>query len=107
MAAIDYLDAQEILDSRGNPTVEVTIVLDDGALRFVKPNGESIDSILPGCTQPLGDWQCLPVGTETARWKGERIDYDLALEVFVQQSKRGKNIPAGTSHSNCARIVTG
>ena len=73
------------------------IVLDDGALRFVKPNGESIDSILPGCTQPLGDWQCLPVGTETARWKGERIDYDLALEVFVQQSKRGKNVPAGTS----------
>jgi len=29
-------------------------VLDDGALRFVKPNGKSVDSIAPGFTQPLG-----------------------------------------------------
>jgi enolase len=42
MAAIDYIDAQEILDSRGNPTVEVTIVLDDGAVgRAAVPSGAS------------------------------------------------------------------
>jgi enolase len=42
MPAIDYLDAQEILDSRGNPTVEVTIVLDDGAVgRAAVPSGAS------------------------------------------------------------------
>jgi enolase len=42
MAAIDYLDAQEILDSRGNPTVEVTIALDDGAVgRAAVPSGAS------------------------------------------------------------------
>jgi enolase len=42
MRAIDYLDAQEILDSRGNPTVEVTIVLDDGSVgRAAVPSGAS------------------------------------------------------------------
>ena len=69
----------------------------DGALRFIKPNGKAIDSVLPGCTQPLGDWRCLPAGTEVSRWKGERMDYDLALEVLMQQAKRAKNVPAGTS----------
>jgi enolase len=42
MAAIDYIDAQEILDSRGNPTVEVTMVLADGAVgRAAVPSGAS------------------------------------------------------------------
>ncbi|MDO5500207.1 MAG: phosphopyruvate hydratase, partial [Propionibacteriaceae bacterium] len=31
MATIEYVEAREIMDSRGNPTVEVQIVLDDGA----------------------------------------------------------------------------
>ena len=30
--AIDVIDAREILDSRGNPTVEVDVVLDDGSV---------------------------------------------------------------------------
>jgi len=72
-------------------------VLDDGALRFIKPNGKAIDSELPGCTQPLGDWRCLPVGTEVSRWKGERMDYDLGVEVLMQQANRAKDVPAGTS----------
>jgi enolase len=42
MPFIDYIDAQEILDSRGNPTVEVTVVLDDGAVgRAAVPSGAS------------------------------------------------------------------
>ena len=42
MSFIDYIDAQEILDSRGNPTVEVTVVLDDGAVgRAAVPSGAS------------------------------------------------------------------
>jgi len=42
MTLIDYIDAQEILDSRGNPTVEVTVVLDDGAVgRAAVPSGAS------------------------------------------------------------------
>src|SRR5476651_1014354 len=39
---ISELHAREILDSRGNPTVEVDVVLDDGALgRAAVPSGAS------------------------------------------------------------------
>ena len=37
---IDFIDAREILDSRGNPTVEVDVVLDDGSVgRAAVPSG--------------------------------------------------------------------
>ncbi|MES1263690.1 MAG: HNH endonuclease signature motif containing protein, partial [Peristeroidobacter soli] len=73
-------------------------ILDDGALRFVKANGVAIDVVAPGFTQPLGDWRQLPTATEPlARWKGDRMDYGLAVEVLLQQANRGKNVPAGTS----------
>jgi len=40
--AIDVIGAREILDSRGNPTVEVEVLLDDGALgRAAVPSGAS------------------------------------------------------------------
>jgi hypothetical protein len=71
--------------------------LDDGALRFVRPNGKGVDSVAPGYTQPLGDWRQLPVGTAPkTRWTGERMDYGLGIEVMLQQAKRAKNVPAGT-----------
>jgi enolase len=39
---IAYVDAREILDSRGNPTVEVDVVLDDGSVgRAAVPSGAS------------------------------------------------------------------
>jgi enolase len=42
MAIIDAVGAREILDSRGNPTVEVEVVLDDGAFaRAAVPSGAS------------------------------------------------------------------
>ena len=42
MAAIVAVEAREILDSRGNPTVEVEVVLDDGAFgRAAVPSGAS------------------------------------------------------------------
>ncbi|GAB3699427.1 phosphopyruvate hydratase [Mariniluteicoccus flavus] len=42
MATIEFVDAREILDSRGNPTVEVQVVLDDGAEgRAAVPSGAS------------------------------------------------------------------
>ena len=73
-------------------------ILDDGALRFVKPNGASVDSVAPGYTQPLGDWRRLPAApcSGATRWAGERMDYGLAVEVLLQQSNRNKNVPAGT-----------
>jgi hypothetical protein len=80
-------------------------MLDDGALRFLKPNGSPVDSIAPGYTQQPGDWRrlttdaCAPI----AKWTGEKMDYGLAVEVLLQQSKRAQqprrpnDVPAGTS----------
>ncbi|MWB98322.1 phosphopyruvate hydratase [Agromyces seonyuensis] len=42
MASIEAVGAREILDSRGNPTVEVEVLLDDGSLaRAAVPSGAS------------------------------------------------------------------
>ena len=42
MSEIIDIHAREILDSRGNPTVEVEVVLDDGAVgRAAVPSGAS------------------------------------------------------------------
>ena len=42
MSAIIHIQAREILDSRGNPTVEVDVILDSGAEgRFAVPSGAS------------------------------------------------------------------
>ncbi|TDO86387.1 phosphopyruvate hydratase [Enemella evansiae] len=42
MATIEFVDAREILDSRGNPTVEVEVLLDDGSQgRAAVPSGAS------------------------------------------------------------------
>jgi Domain of unknown function (DUF222)/HNH endonuclease len=35
-------------------------VIDDGALRFTRPDGRSFDSVAPNHTEPLGDWRQLP-----------------------------------------------
>ena len=42
MTTIDFIDAREILDSRGNPTIEVDVVLADGSVgRAAVPSGAS------------------------------------------------------------------
>ena len=38
------------------------IRLDDGALRFVRPDGDAIESTERGCQLPPGDWSKLPAG---------------------------------------------
>ena len=76
-------------------------VLDDGALRFVNPDGVAIDSIALGYTQPIGDWQYLPVKngeqgvhicphTAATRWAGEAMDYGLGVQVLMQKVARGR-----------------
>jgi hypothetical protein len=72
-------------------------ILDDGALRFVKANGIAIDSV--ACTPPPSDWTNLTDGPREkwTGWKGESMDYDLAIDVLMQQAKRRKDVPAGTS----------
>ena len=42
MTAITSIQAREILDSRGNPTVEVDVILEDGSIgRAAVPSGAS------------------------------------------------------------------
>lgn len=42
MSIIDFVEAREILDSRGNPTVEVDVILEDGSMgRAAVPSGAS------------------------------------------------------------------
>ncbi len=67
-------------------------ILDDGAFRFVKPDGATIDSVLPGGTQPAGDWHVLTAEPRAglAKWTGERMDLGLAVEVLMQQAMRDR-----------------
>jgi hypothetical protein len=78
-------------------------VLDDGAFRFITPNGESLDSIAEGFTQPISDWAELPssnndrgvaINARTAgtRWCGESMDYGLGIQVLLQHAKRKRKV---------------
>jgi hypothetical protein len=79
--------------------------LDDGALRFLKPDGQSIDSIAPDHTGPVSDWRQLSAmhrqqgihideGTASTLWRGESMDYGLAVEVLLQYAKRQSDVSA-------------
>jgi hypothetical protein len=81
--------------------------LDDGAVRFLRPDGRSFDSVAPEHTQPLSDWQELPAAnyqqgihidknTATTRWRGEKMDYGLAIEVLLQHARRTARVSAET-----------
>ena len=78
------------------------------AVRFTYPNGQSIDSVAPEHVHPFTDWKAVTeanaaVGihinerTGVTRWAGEPMDYGLAVEVLLQQEKRPRKVPAGTS----------
>jgi hypothetical protein len=73
------------------------VKLDNSAVRFIKPNGVAVDSVAPGYTRPLGDWKLLPAGKLVNRWRGEKMDLDLGIEVLMQKSKRAKDVPAGST----------
>ena len=75
-------------------------ILDDGALRFVNPHGEAVDHVQPGCSQPPGDHTQVPSGKFEDCWRGDRMDLDLAVDVMIQQSSMGRDVPAGTSDAH-------
>ena len=79
-------------------------VLDDGAFRFVRPDGTGFDGVATGRTTPLGDWTQLPrrhcaegvridQSTAVTRWRGERMDYGIAVDALLARSR---GVPAGT-----------
>ena len=86
-------------------------ILDDGALRFVKQDGHSFDTVASGHTVPLGDWTQLVAAhrecgvhidrkTATTGWRGETMDYDIALDVLFQRAQRARDVSAETSALN-------
>jgi hypothetical protein len=73
-------------------------ILDDGAFRFVNQRGQAIDRVQPGCMQSPGDVTQMPKGQFAECWRGDRLDLHLAVEVMIQESRKARDVPAGTSH---------
>jgi hypothetical protein len=82
-------------------------VLDDGALRFGKPTGESFESVAPEHSLPLGNWRALVADnqrrglaidprTATTRWMGEAMDYQIAIDSLLFREKRAARVSAAT-----------
>jgi hypothetical protein len=72
----------------------VVQVLDDGAMRFMHPGGESFESVPLNVTRPIGDWRRLPADNERAgihieattastRWDGGSMDYGMAMDSLM------------------------
>jgi hypothetical protein len=85
----------------------VVQVLDDGAVRFLKPDGQSFEGVAPGHVRPLADWSRLVAAhreqgifidqkTAATRWRGETMDLGLGIEVLLQQAKRARDVSAET-----------
>jgi hypothetical protein len=73
------------------------VILNDGALRFTRPDGEAVDRVQPGCSQPPGDAGGLPPGKFRESWRGDRMHLDLAVDLMIQKSRKAVGVPAGTS----------
>src|SRR5439155_9569483 len=68
VASIDAVGAREILDSRGNPTVEVEVALDDGTLsRAAVPSGAS-----------TGAFEAVELRDGGSRYGGKGVDKAVA-----------------------------
>jgi hypothetical protein len=71
----------------------------DGAWRFVKPDGESIEACAPHHTRLLSHWNVVPAlnaecgitidaRTATTRWRGERMDYGIAIGSLLYRTRK-------------------
>lgn len=79
-------------------------VLDDGAIRFLQPNGQSFDSVAPDHTHPIGDWRELPrqngersitinARTAVTRWDGGPMDFGMGVDGLLRRWSAAKNDP--------------
>jgi hypothetical protein len=71
-------------------------ILDDGALRFARPDGQPLDCGLRGGSQPAGNMLALPKGKFVDAWRGDRLDLNLAVDLLIQESRKARDVPAGT-----------
>lgn len=81
-------------------------ILDDGAVRFVRPDGQSFDGIAPNRNHPISDWREIPrenerreiiVNARTAvtRWDGGPMDFGMAIDGLLHRSKQTRDPPRG------------
>src|ERR1700759_4292901 len=79
MATIEAIVAREILDSRGNPTVEVEVLLDDGTIgRAAVPSGASTGAF-EAVEKRAGDDRYAGKGVQHAV---AAVEEDIAPEVI-------------------------
>jgi enolase len=89
--SIDSVVAREILDSRGNPTVEVEVVLDDGTLgRAAVPSGASTGAFEAVELRDGGD----RFGGKGVRQAVEAVNERIAEEVFGMEAAEQRLLDA-------------
>jgi enolase len=88
MSAIDHLVGREVLDSRGNPTVEVEVLLDSGASgRAIVPSGASTGQFEAVELRDGGDrYVGKGVLTAVGNVNGEIYDAVVGLDAFDQRA---------------------
>jgi len=64
-------------------------VLDDGAFRFLRPDGEALDASIPA--NPDSDASRITHygSRQPSQWRGDKMDYHLATMILFQKEKRG------------------
>ena len=72
-------------------------VLEDGALRFVRPDGRVVDCVKPGCSQPWAESREFPAAEKAWHYRGDRMDLGMAVDGLYQCERRAGGVPAGTS----------
>jgi hypothetical protein len=72
-------------------------ILDDGAFRFVRPDGQSFDSPAPRSTEWTAPVRITP-RTAITRWTGEALDQDLVIGTLMDKRRR-ENPTRLASHS--------
>jgi Domain of unknown function (DUF222)/HNH endonuclease len=71
----------------GGYTIEI---LDDGALRFYKPNGERLDDTAAAPSKPWRGQTRVDPDAAATRWRGEKMSYDLGVQILQEQAKRAR-----------------
>jgi hypothetical protein len=71
-------------------------ILDDGALRFVRPDGKPVDNDKLRCTQPEGDVRQMPIPAGQWEYRGDRMDLGIAVDILFQCARQARDVPAGT-----------
>jgi hypothetical protein len=63
-------------------------ILDDGALRFVRPDGEPVSREAHDCAQPTSRWEDIPNSDGEWKYRGERMDLPTAVDLLIQRGER-------------------